>query len=413
MFEGLRTNLPADLMAFRDVPFPEGTPLFPERSEVLAYLEAFAETYRLLPYIRFETPVVQVSRTEHSWRITSDHHGVRHVDEYDAVAVAQGRCNTPYVPLVPGRDRFEGEQIHSAWYRTPAAFRNKRVLVVGSMASASDVTRELAGGSIRSFPGDATWQPDSVQVWQSHHYREAVPFFARDRDDPSSPAWARRIHHVGPISHIDAPRRVVFEDGLALDIDVIVWATGFLYSLPFGLDGDALDTRPMLPKPSKDIRCAPEAHAASVLLHLDDWLLFYKHAPNLCFLGIPSRIVPFPLAQLQSRVAAHRFLDKIGDLPRIRQDLPPSDPARWVVQPPSTGPGPERWGHFAFSGASELAYHDALLALLPDPRGAIRAPAESAHADGRHPKEGWYQLAQWRRDRRMDALVLRMAALGY
>lgn len=426
MYDGLRTNIPSDIMAYRDAPFPAQRSLFPARKDVLSYLETFAKDHGLEKYVRFRSEVVHVARANGAWRVTSRGASGERCEEYDGVVCAQGRCTVPYVPVIPGLAHFKGRQVHSAWYRTPTVFRGERVLIVGNNSSGGDIARELCGGTVRTFPGYEAWQracedAPPVQVYQSYHNPDEPPPVDLDPRDPASPAWCRRIHVVGPIARVDADGSVVLADKTTLHVDTIVWATGFLYQIPFSTHGAPFDAAPLLPPVgTPGVHCAPALRAASILDNLDDWLLFYKHAPGLCFLGLPNRIVPFPLTQMQSRVVAHVLLNKIPSLPRARADLPLTDAARWVPQDNSQAPGPEVWRNFTFGAASEIAYNDALLALLPAPESRQRPPGEEAYleqGDGRgggpHPPEHWYQFGQWRRDRRTSGKALRHEELKY
>ena len=429
MYDGLRTNIASDIMAFRDKPFPGSTSLFPPRAEVEAYLDTFADHYGLRKYVRFRTHVVHVVRTQDMWSVTYRNDHGAHTEMYDAIVCAQGRCSVPYIPGIPHLDRFRGKQQHSAWYRTPTEFRNQRVLVVGNNSSGCDITRELTGGAVRTFPGSDEWQESAkqdppttgVEVFQSYHNLDKPPQMDYDPRDPHSPDWCKRIQVVGPIASVNTDGTLVLQDGKTLpQIDTIIWATGFLYQVPFTTSSEPFLSKPLLPaQGTPGVRVAPQVHAASTLQNIDDWFLFYEGAPGLALLGLPNRIVPFPLTQLQSRVAAYVFLGKMPPLPRVRSNLPPSNPERWVPQPPSDTARP-LWHDLTFGAMSEIAYHDALLALLPRPESTQRPPGEDAYlahnngrGDGVHPHEAWYQFSQWRRDRRKHGKELRREELGY
>ena len=61
------------------------------------------------------------------------------------VVLATGACTEPRIPNWPGRRHFKPPLIHSSQYRNPSAYRGKRVLVVGSGNSASEIADDLAG----------------------------------------------------------------------------------------------------------------------------------------------------------------------------------------------------------------------------------------------------------------------------
>ncbi|WFC98439.1 monooxygenase [Malassezia yamatoensis] len=362
MYDGLRTNIPSDLMAYRDDPFKSDTPLFPSRAQVNEYLEAFANRYGLHKHIRFETKVTSVERMRNAWLLTYKDANGEHLMSVDALVCAQGRCNAPFIPAIPHLDRFRGQQLHSAWYRTPTEFRDQRVLVVGNSSSACDITRELTGGSVRNFPGSDDWQAESkqqppktnVKVFQAYHNLDESPAMDYDPRDADAPDWCRRIHVVDTIADVDKDGTLLLRKGDRLpQIDTIIWATGFLIQVPFTSSGEPFISYPLVPPlGTTGVRVAPEIHAASVLDNMDDWLLFYKGAPNLVFLGLPNRIVPFPFAQLQSRAAVNVFLGRIPPLPPVRNTLPLNDPNRWVSQPAENA-AKHLWRDWTMGAASE------------------------------------------------------------
>ena len=57
MYKDLRTNLPKEVMAFPDFPFPASPESFLHHTKVLGYLQAYAEHFQLEKFIRFNTKV--------------------------------------------------------------------------------------------------------------------------------------------------------------------------------------------------------------------------------------------------------------------------------------------------------------------------------------------------------------------
>src|SRR5690606_40170422 len=65
-----------------------------------------------------------------------------------AVISATGSWEQPYVPDYPGREFFQGIQLHSAHYRSPLPFLGQRVLVMGGGNRSEErrVGKEWRGG---------------------------------------------------------------------------------------------------------------------------------------------------------------------------------------------------------------------------------------------------------------------------
>ena len=133
IYDQLETNIPHFLMQYCDLSFPKDSQLFPQRQVVTRYLEQYAEDVRHL--VRFTTQVVDVrpSRSNGSppWTIKTrelrsqeEHEGV-----YDAVIVANGHHNTPFIPDIKGitawDKRYPGVMTHSKFYRKPDDFRGR------------------------------------------------------------------------------------------------------------------------------------------------------------------------------------------------------------------------------------------------------------------------------------------------
>ncbi|PZN93139.1 MAG: hypothetical protein DCF30_22075 [Hyphomicrobiales bacterium] len=68
-----------------------------------------------------------------------------------AAGVTEARRRHPFLPSYQDRRLFTGRQVHSAWYRIPAAFAGQRILVVGGGNSGAQILAEL------SLVADVTW----------------------------------------------------------------------------------------------------------------------------------------------------------------------------------------------------------------------------------------------------------------
>jgi cation diffusion facilitator CzcD-associated flavoprotein CzcO len=143
VYDLLETNIPRGLMGFSDLHWDEDCQLFPSHQTVLKYLERYSNG--LDHMIRFGTKVVNVSLTEDQrWLVETepageDDRSKRTSHAFDAVLVASGHFDVPYVPSVPGIEAWNeahpGRIWHSKFHRNPEDFRGKKVVVVGNSAS--------------------------------------------------------------------------------------------------------------------------------------------------------------------------------------------------------------------------------------------------------------------------------------
>lgn len=458
MYDGLRTNLPCDVMAYRSHPFACGTPMFPDRSTVHEYIERFASQLLQQPHakhvdVRLATAVCSVRRTSHDafqaqqrigsgskWHVASTHvdSGEKSEDVFDHVVIASGRCNTPWIPTIAGLQSFTGEVIHSAWYRSPLAWQGKTVLVVGNSSSGSDIVRELSGYIVRTLPeGQAATKAYIDACNHAHASRANILHSYQDIDksppldfDPRSndaPAWAKRITVVPRIDSI-SHSTVVLHGGQTIDnIDVIVFATGYVYEFPY-LDQcvSPFDRCPLIPPPAHQAASAapastPAHRTAPFLTWLDDWSLFYAVDASICVLGAPIRIVPMPFTHVQSRIVAAAWSGAIlpapgsTALPRLDPSIPTTDPTKWST----TLPHSTHTNHSSDLGyPSDTAYQNALLGLLPPhlqhpPSTQDQHSNQQQHLPPHLSHEGWSQVAPFRNEQRANTKLLRRSALGY
>ncbi|XP_004301334.1 PREDICTED: flavin-containing monooxygenase FMO GS-OX-like 4 isoform X2 [Fragaria vesca subsp. vesca] len=294
IYQSLRTNLPREIMGFRDYPFAvkeedEGRDprRFPGHREVLMYLDDFAGEFGISEMVRFETEVVFVGLVEggkwmvRSKRKTSDE-GLEEI--YDAVVVCCGHYTKPRVAEIPGITTWKGKQIHSHNYRTPEPFRDQVIILIGRAASALDISRDIAGVakevhiSSRSVASGTT---------------EKKPDFATMRLNGMINGYDNMWLH-SQIKSVHEDGRVVFTDGSVVVADTILHCTGYKYHFPF-LDTNGIVT-------VDDNRVGP----------------LFKHvfppalAPSLSFVGVPWRTIPFPNFELQSKWIAGVLSNRIA-----------------------------------------------------------------------------------------------------
>jgi cation diffusion facilitator CzcD-associated flavoprotein CzcO len=275
LYASLRTNLPRDLMAYTDYPFDSAGggrdewPRFPGHACVREYLERFARDFGITERVRFAHDVTVLEPDGATgWALTANGTTLR----YDAVAVCSGHYATPRLPEIAGADAFPARQMHSHNYREQSSFRGRCVALLGTAASGTDLAREIATVAERVY-----WCGD---------------LFA------GLPAAARavgRLHRLPGIARLRADGRIEVHDGGVTErVDDLVYCTGYRYEYPF------LDAR-VLP--------IEDNHVQGLYR---DFLLVER--PTLAVIGVPYRVVPFPLFELQARCFA-RVLAGTARLP--------------------------------------------------------------------------------------------------
>ncbi|MFE6813576.1 NAD(P)-binding domain-containing protein [Streptomyces sp. NPDC057677] len=161
-----------------------------------------------------------------------------------ALINATGTWDRPFWPRYPGQESFRGRQLHTAGYPGPAEFTGKRVLVVGGGASGTQHLMEIA-----DVAADTFWVTRREPVWREGPFGEmegrAAVALVEERvrrglppksvvsvtglplNDAIRAARARGILDRLPMFDRLTPTGVAWDDGRTVDVDVILWATGF------------------------------------------------------------------------------------------------------------------------------------------------------------------------------------------
>lgn len=216
-----------------------------EQVEAAVAVPRYFATYEAAFQLRVYRPVTVQVVTEHNgrFRIETD----RETFAAQGLVNATGTWESPYIPDVPGRATFRGRQLHTHDYRTAAEFAGRHVLVVGGGISAIQLLNEI------SLVTRTTWVTRREPVWRSGPFdqeagRSAVKLVEeRVRAGlppnsvvsvtglPITPAVeamrARGVLVRQPMFSEIIEDGVRWPDGRTLQVDVILWCTGFRGSL--------------------------------------------------------------------------------------------------------------------------------------------------------------------------------------
>jgi cation diffusion facilitator CzcD-associated flavoprotein CzcO len=108
------------------------------RDDFLQYLQDYSERFRIAPRLGVELRGLR--HVAGHWQLDTSQGDL----EASHVVLATGSSAEPNIPCWPGRDLFTGALIHSSDYRNPDDYAGRRVLVVGSGNSASEIAADLA-----------------------------------------------------------------------------------------------------------------------------------------------------------------------------------------------------------------------------------------------------------------------------
>ena len=220
------------------VEFPGDPDGYPGRDEVIGYLEGYAEAFELP--LELSTEVRRLSREDGVFALELEGRTIT----AGQVVVATGPFQTPFVPGLAGSLSPEVTHVHSTGYRRPDDVPAGTVLVVGGGNTGFQIAKELSrthdvhlsvGSRQKPLPQrflgrDLFWWLTKTRLLRTTvESRLGQRLSQRDALIGSSPRELRRRHGVElrPRAVDASGRSVRFEDGSELDVDAVIWATGY------------------------------------------------------------------------------------------------------------------------------------------------------------------------------------------
>ena len=237
-WESLHLFSPAQWSSLPGWPMPPSHEGYPSKMHVMHYLAEYEKRYK----IPVERPVkVRAVRKENGIFVAYTDKGEW---ESQTIVSATGKWSHPFIPDYPGENIYRGKQIHSAFYQSPNAFKDQRVLIVGGGNSGAQILAEV------SKIAKATWVtleeplflPDEVdgrvlferatERWKASQEGRTIEIPKGGLGDivmVPSVKEARERHvltTVRPFKQF-SEEGVIWQDGTHSQVDSIIWCTGF------------------------------------------------------------------------------------------------------------------------------------------------------------------------------------------
>jgi putative flavoprotein involved in K+ transport len=238
-WDSLTLFTPRRYSALPGLPFPGDPDGYPTRDEVIAYLDRYAETFGLPVELNSDAKELDHGDDER-FRLAVDGRAIT----ADQIVVATGPFQTPYVPKL--NEKLSGDlfQTHAVGYRNPDDVSKGTVLVVGGGNTGFQIAKELSAthevvlsiGSLqkplpqRVLGRDLFWWLTTTRLLnKTVESRLGRKLGARDTLIGSSSREMTKRYGVELKPRlVDAEgRRVRFEDGSELEVDAVIWATGY------------------------------------------------------------------------------------------------------------------------------------------------------------------------------------------
>lgn len=155
-YPGLACDVPAHWYTYSFARNPEWNQTLAPGPELHAYFTRVAQSYGVLPLVRFGQEVVRVEYLNGEWEVTT---ATGHRDRFDVVITASGILHHPNIPHFEGVETFKGPVFHSSQWDHSVPLDGHRIGVVGTGSTAAQLTVALAPRASRFdlFQRTAQW----------------------------------------------------------------------------------------------------------------------------------------------------------------------------------------------------------------------------------------------------------------
>ncbi|MFW6299973.1 MAG: flavin-containing monooxygenase [Oceanicaulis sp.] len=147
-YPGIRSDSDMYTFGYNFRPWTDGK-VFADGPSIRSYIRETAREAGIDRRIQFKTRVLSArwSTQEARWTIEADHDGAREVYKARFVMMCSGyyRYESGYMPDFPGMEDFAGEIVHPQKWREDQPYAGKRVVIIGSGATAITLVPSMAG----------------------------------------------------------------------------------------------------------------------------------------------------------------------------------------------------------------------------------------------------------------------------
>lgn len=145
-YERLKLHLPKQFCELPLMTFPPDFPTYPTKQQFISYLEAYAEHFSIKPLFGMRVQCAEYDPSIGFWRVEAN--DLEFICRW--LIVATGENAEAILPEITGMSEFQGQVLHTSFYKNGDDFKGKKVLVVGCGNSGMEVCLDLCNNGVRA-----------------------------------------------------------------------------------------------------------------------------------------------------------------------------------------------------------------------------------------------------------------------
>lgn len=156
-YPGVACDVPSHAYTYSFAPNPDWSDFIASGDEIQRYFQKVFNDFSLHESTRFCETIISAEFSDEQWHVESD---LGNCWSVDILFAATGMLHHPFVPRYTGQDSFAGAQFHSARWDHSIDLQGKRIAVVGTGSSATQLIPkliDLPGSDVAVFQRTAQW----------------------------------------------------------------------------------------------------------------------------------------------------------------------------------------------------------------------------------------------------------------
>ena len=159
-YPGVSCDVPSHLYSYSFARNPDWSRAYSGGAEIQSYCEKIAADYGVTAHCHFGVTVSEAQYKDGQWHLSFAEATAPDIqNQFDVVVTAIGGLHTPAFPDIAGREDFQGAHFHTAQWNHDIDLTGKKVIIIGSAASAVQVVPQIADrlGELKVFQRTPNW----------------------------------------------------------------------------------------------------------------------------------------------------------------------------------------------------------------------------------------------------------------
>ncbi|XP_058786536.1 probable indole-3-pyruvate monooxygenase YUCCA10 [Vicia villosa] len=144
-YDRLNLHLASEFCSLPLMPHPSSGPTYLTKDQFLQYIDKYVDHFDIKPRYYRVVESAMYDDVRNKWTVEAQNTVEGTLEVYGAkfLVVASGENNEGFIPNVSGLGKFEGEVVHSKYYKSGKNYKSKDVLVVGCGNSGMEIAYDL------------------------------------------------------------------------------------------------------------------------------------------------------------------------------------------------------------------------------------------------------------------------------